>query len=166
MYLSTYIWASWIVPRSRSYTAPWGTRPPAWGTVSCAASPADRWRAPGSNLQTLQQIQITNSFSHSHHYRYPTNTLWALIHETHDKPTSCDLQALYGHKNSTQYHLVIGYPELFLGDNCSPKKIPKMEQQHHDGNENALYHDSLWHRIFTINKVFGFSYARYYQFNA
>lgn len=61
-----------------------------------------------------------SKFSGSHHYRYPTNTLWALVHET-IKPTSCDLQALYGHTNSTQHHSVIWYPELFLGDNCSPK---------------------------------------------
>lgn len=75
----------------------------------------------GATFKPCSRFQITNSFSRSHHYGYPFELLYTR-HITSIKPTSCDLQALYDHKNSTQHHLVIGYPELFLEDNFQNPK--------------------------------------------
>lgn len=44
----------WPGPHCCSHTPSWETRPPASGKVSCAASPAGRWKAPWSILQSLQ----------------------------------------------------------------------------------------------------------------
>lgn len=78
----------------------------------------------GATFKPCSRFQITNSFSGSHHYRYPTNTLWALILETHDEHQA---NLMWPASTVWPYEL---HPTPFshwvsrtvLGDKCSPKK--------------------------------------------